>query len=127
MYKATITLATPLIADDEDFVWTLELHSKQELHRLEKAFVNGLHTLVKLTEDRLDGKGEPLQDDGPRTTVTFEANFEKDGADYGGYKHRWPGQAPTAVQFLRGLVDGMMRETGHGNAKQRVPKGKGPK
>lgn len=127
MYQLTATLATPDKDDDYDVVFPLSLPNKGQLHKVERAFINALHTLVKLTEDELAGKGKPFDDGGERTTVTFTVEISKDGSDFGGYSFRWPNQTPSAVEFLRGMIDGVMKETGNFQAKQRVQKGKGPK
>jgi hypothetical protein len=112
MYKMTATLATPNYDADEDVVYELDLADKKALHKVEKGFVNALHVLVKLTADELD-TGKKEFTDGNRQLMTLTVDISKDGADYGGYMHRWPNQSDMARNFIRGLLDGLMKEAGH--------------
>lgn len=117
-YKMTAVLATPKVLDDQDFVYVLEFENKKGLHRVERALVNGLMTLVKLTENELETGKKAFEGTDPQL-VTFTTDIEKeDGSDFGGYAFRWPNQTKEARAFLKGLIDGIMADTGHGNKKQ---------
>jgi len=122
MYQVNVVLATPDKADDEDFVWTPECADKKALHKLESSFIHALLALSKLTEHELQTGKKPFPPSDDRTLVTFTVDISKDGADYGGYAFRWPNQTPEAIEYLRGMGDGLMKETGHAHTKQRKPK-----
>lgn len=125
MLKLTAVLATPDITTDEDVVYELDLAGKRELHRVESAMVAALGELVKLTEDELATGKKPFDAANP-TTVTFTVNIVKDGAiDYGGYTFRWPNQSTTAQAYLKGMFDGIFRNTGHGGERKLRGKGAG--
>ena len=126
MYKMNIVLATPDDPTDEDVVYPLEFSDKKALHKVEAALWRGMNTLIKLTEHELETGKKPFPSTGNRTMVTFDAKIHKDdGSYFGGYHFDWPNQqVPDAVVYLKGMLDGLMKEVGHGHAKQRKPKGK---
>lgn len=115
MYTMTISLTTPGAPAEDKPPYVLRLEAKKELHKVEKALVKGLEHLVKLTADELDSGKKPFDKTDPQL-MFFEVNIDKDGTDYGGYKHRWPNQSVEAREWLRNLLAGLMDGVGHGKA-----------
>lgn len=124
MYKLTASLMTPNYDGDEDLIYDIDLADKRALHRVEKAMVRALSRLGELTEDELATGQKAFVGTDPQLVV-FEVNISKDGNDYGGYRFRWPNQTAEARAYLAGMLEGLMREAGHGNKGRRVAKGKG--
>lgn len=116
MYSMNVKMHAPG-TDWKGLEYPLELADKKALHKVEKAFVKALDTLIKLTEDELKSGKKPFAKTNP-ATVFFEVNISKEGADYGGYTHRWPNQGDEARAFLKSLLEGLMDGTGFGKAKK---------
>lgn len=122
MYKMTVVLATPDVSTDEDFVYPLEFSDKKGMNKVESAFLRGIQALTKITEEEIKTGKKAFPKSGPGTLVTFDVKIHDEDGYFGGYHFDWPRQQPEAVVYLRGMLDGIMKETGHGNAKQRRPK-----
>lgn len=114
-YKVRAVLATPFYDEDEDTVYSVDCNTKADLHKIETAFVKCLQQLNQLTEKEISSSTKTFTGTNPQL-VTFEVNLSKDdGTDFGGYTFRWPNQTDDARAFLRGMLDGVMQQTGNQN------------
>jgi hypothetical protein len=113
MYTMRAVLGTPNYADDEDVIYALEFEDKKGLHKVESALIRALGKLEKLTEAELTTGKKPFAGSNPQLVI-FDVAIKKGDVDFGGYTFRWPNQTDVAREYLRGLLDGLMQETGYG-------------
>lgn len=123
MMKMTVSMTTPEYDGDDDLVYDLDLPDKAALHRVERSLVRALDQLGELVEDELATGKKALAGSNPQLVI-FEANITKDGKDFGGYRFRWPNQTNEARAYLAGMLEGLMKRTGHGDKGRRVRRGR---
>lgn len=121
MYNVSITLTTPAVLDDEDIVFAFTVAEKREVRKVERALMKGLDHLGKLADDA-DGKKSGIFAGTDPQEMHLVYEVTKDGAKWTKATHEWPNQTDVAREYLKSMLDGLLKEAGHFQSKQRRPK-----
>lgn len=124
MFDVSITLTTPAVLDDEDVVFAFSVPEKRDVRKVERALMRGLDQLGKLA-DEAEGRPGGMFDGTDPQEMHLIYEVKKGGVKWTKATHEWPGQTDVARAYLAGMLDGLMKEAGHFQAKERRAKNKG--